>query len=68
MIRCADFSPAVYDFPVYDGKHYSWFFGANPRLIFYNADLFKKEASPCLRQSGSPPAGRSTTSSRRRAS
>jgi multiple sugar transport system substrate-binding protein len=41
-----DFYAAVYDFPVYDGKHYSWFLGANPRLVFYNADLFKKEGIP----------------------
>jgi multiple sugar transport system substrate-binding protein len=41
-----DFYPAVYDFPVYEGKHYSWFLGANPRLVFYNADLFKKEGVP----------------------
>jgi multiple sugar transport system substrate-binding protein len=38
-----DFYPAVYDFPVYDGKHYSWFLGANPRLVFYNVALFQKE-------------------------
>ncbi len=44
--RREDFYPAVYDFPVYDGKHYSWFLGANPRLVFYNADLFKKEGVP----------------------
>jgi len=41
-----DFYPAVFDFPVYEGKHYSWFLGANPRLVFYNADLFKKEGVP----------------------
>src|SRR6266542_1678746 len=41
-----DFYPAVYDFPVYDGKHYSWFLGANPRMIFYNVDLFKKNGVP----------------------
>ena len=41
-IKRDDFYAAVYDFPVYDGKPYSWFLGANPRMIFYNADLFKK--------------------------
>jgi multiple sugar transport system substrate-binding protein len=45
-IKRDDFYPAVYDYPVYDGKHYSWFLGANPRLIFYNVDLFKKQGVP----------------------
>ncbi|HEU5317795.1 MAG TPA: sugar ABC transporter substrate-binding protein [Chloroflexota bacterium] len=42
-IRRDDYFAAVYDFPIQDGKHYAWFLGANPRLIFYNVDLFKKE-------------------------
>jgi multiple sugar transport system substrate-binding protein len=41
-----DFYPAVYDFPVHDGKHYSWFLGANPRLVYYNVALFQKEGIP----------------------
>ena len=45
-LKKEDYFGAVYDFPVYDGKHYSWFLGANPRLIFYNVDLFKKEGVP----------------------
>jgi multiple sugar transport system substrate-binding protein len=36
-----DFCPAVYDFPVHEGKPYAWLLGANPRLIFSNADLFR---------------------------
>jgi len=42
-IKRDDYFAAVYDFPMQDGKHYSWFLGANPRLIFYNVDLFGKE-------------------------
>ena len=41
-----EYFPAVYDFPIHDGKHYSWFLGANPRLIFYNVDLFNKAGAP----------------------
>jgi multiple sugar transport system substrate-binding protein len=45
-LKKEDFYPAVYDFPVYDGKHYAWFLGANPRMLFYNVDLFKKLGAP----------------------
>jgi multiple sugar transport system substrate-binding protein len=45
-VKRDDYYPAVYDFPVQDGKHYAWFLGANPRLIFYNADLFRKAGVP----------------------
>ncbi len=41
-VRRDEFYAGVYDFPIHDGKHYSWFLGANPRLIFYNVDLFQK--------------------------
>lgn len=45
-LKREDFYPQVWDFPVYDGKHYAWFLGANPRLIFYNVDLFKALGLP----------------------
>lgn len=45
-VKRDEFYAGVYDFPVYDNKHYSWFLGANPRLIFYNVDLFKKRGVP----------------------
>jgi len=45
-IKREDYFPAVYDFPVYDGKHYSWFLGANMRPMFYNVELFKKNGVP----------------------
>jgi multiple sugar transport system substrate-binding protein len=45
-VKRDEYYAAVYDFPVQDGKHYSWFLGANPRLIFYNVDLFNREGVP----------------------
>ena len=45
-VKREDFYPAVYEFPVHDNKHYSWFLGANPRMLFYNVDLFNKQGVP----------------------
>ena len=45
-VRKDDFYSAVINFPVYDGKTFSWFLGANPRLIYYNAQLFKQNGVP----------------------
>ncbi|MBI3972091.1 MAG: extracellular solute-binding protein [Chloroflexi bacterium] len=45
-VRAAEFYDAIYNFPVYDGKPYSWFLGANPRLIYYNVELFKRNGAP----------------------
>ena len=41
-VKTADFFSAVINFPVHDNKTYSWFLGVNPRLIYYNVELFKK--------------------------
>lgn len=44
-VKRDEFYPAVYDFPIHDGKHYSWFLGANPRMMFYNIDYFQRQGA-----------------------
>ncbi len=41
-VKKADFYDAIINFPLYDNKTYSWFLGINPRLIYYNVQLLKK--------------------------
>ena len=43
----SQFAPETYQFPQQpDGSHTAWVLGYEPRLIFYNADLFKQAGVP----------------------
>jgi multiple sugar transport system substrate-binding protein len=43
----SQFAKETYEFPVQpDGSHTAWVLGYEPRLIFYNADLFKQAGVP----------------------
>lgn len=37
-----DFFEFIYDFPTYQGGYWAWCLGNQPRVIFYNVDLFKE--------------------------
>ncbi len=41
-VKKDDYYDAIINFPVQEGKVVSWFLGANPRLIYYNVDLFRR--------------------------
>ncbi|MGH2351289.1 MAG: extracellular solute-binding protein, partial [Chloroflexota bacterium] len=41
-VKKGDYYDGIINFPVQDGKTYSWFMGARQRLIYYNVDLFKR--------------------------
>jgi multiple sugar transport system substrate-binding protein len=41
-----DIHPAVWDFPIHDGKMWAWSMGANARMLFYNVDLFRNAGVP----------------------
>jgi ABC-type glycerol-3-phosphate transport system substrate-binding protein len=45
-IKKEDYHDAVINFPVQDGRTWAWFVGADPRLIVYNVDLFKRAGVP----------------------
>jgi multiple sugar transport system substrate-binding protein len=37
-----DFYPFIYQFPQFDGGYWAWALGNQPRLIFYNIDMFEE--------------------------
>ncbi|GIV75613.1 MAG: hypothetical protein KatS3mg050_0007 [Litorilinea sp.] len=37
-----DFFSFIYQFPMYEGGYWAWCLGNQPRVIFYNVDLFKE--------------------------
>jgi len=52
-----DFYKMVYEFPRFEGGHWAWSLGNQPRVIYYNIDMFEEAGVPLPPKEWNPTEG-----------